>query len=1811
MKNTLSFALSLIGKLCADCGSSIIVLLFFAFIAIPQFSYAQISGTPSVCVGSNRTLTDGMTGPIWSSSNSAIATVGSSSGIVHGATAGTVHIYCTNGTINDTFFFTVNPVPTFYNVSGGGSFCAGGTGLHVGLVGSTSGINYQLYDGTTIVGSSVTGLGLSLDFGLQTDAGIYTVVASNPTTACSDTMTGSATITVNAAALPICGPTAVCTGASFVCCYPAGPGGGTWTSSLPSTATIGSATGIVVGVTTGTTIITYTLPSGCYSTEPVTVSAGPCALPAIAPVCISSPLAISDCIPGGTWTSSNISVAAIGTFTGIVTGVAVGIATITYSLGSGCTVTTTLSVISAPAAIAGPSSTCAGSTITLSDATSSGTWSSSNTAVATVSSSGVVTGASAGVVTISYTIGSCSATKIVTIYAIPATIGGLSSVCMGSTITETDTSTGGSWSVAAVWLATVGSATGIVSGVGAGSTIISYTVGGCSATRTITVNAASPITGFAGMCVGAATTLSDAFSGGTWSSSATGIATVTGSTGVVNGVSAGTSVISYTMPAGCYVTTTVTVSPFPGPVSAPLYLCNGSCITLSAGISGGAWSSSLPSLATVDAGTGLACGLAPGSVTFTYLAGGCSATATLTVNPTPPAISGPTTLCSGSSVTYTDVFSGGTWSSSTSGVATIGTSGVATGISSGTAILSYSFSTGCSAILPVNVYPYSGITGPSSVCIGQTIVLTDAVGGGAWSSGSTGVATINSSGLVSGITAGTATISYNLPGGCVATAVISVNALPLPVTGSHTVCVSSTITLSDATSGGIWSSLNTAVATVFGAGNVAGISAGVDTIQYAYPGGCFTIFAVTVNAIPDTISGPGSDCIGGVITLADPSPFGTWASSAPAIATVGSSSGAFTGLTTGSVTITYGLPTGCHVTKAVTVNPAPLSISGITSLCPGGLSLLADLTPGGTWSSSNTSIATINPSTGVLSGLVPGSSVITYNSGPGCLVTTSVVVNPLPATISGSTLLCQGASVTLTDITPGGSWSSTNPSIVSVTPGGVITGVAAGTANIDYILGSGCMSEIGIVVDPLPATISGIPLVCVGLITSLSDVTPGGTWSSSNTAIAPISISGTVTGIAAGIATITYTATTGCITTVAVGVNPPPTPITGASLICATTSTLYTDDVSGGEWLSSNPGVAAAGSSSGIITGVSTGTAVITYMTGAGCQLTKSITVDPVPLPVSGPGSICTGIPTTMTDATPGGVWASSAPALASVGSLSGTVEGYAGGIVAISYTLGCTITHLITVNVMPSMITGPGYTCTGRTVILTDSITGGTWTSSAPSIAFAGSSTGMVTGISVGSTTIDYTMPGGCFSSTTITITAPPAMFTITGGGNYCADDSGVHIGLTGSETGVNYLLYRGTTPTGTFAGTGSPLDFGWQTVTGSYTVTATNVLSACSTNMTGSVTVNVTPVVVPHVSVTTSQGDTICSGTLDSFTAHPVNGGVSPFYQWQVNGVTTGTGPVYAYLPVNGDVVKVKMASSAVCAVPDTVYKSDTITVNTSANPVVTISASPGDTVCKGTIVSLSESTLFGGTAPTFSWVKNGVLSGSGAIFTFLPTNNDIIYCVVHSNYICRLSDVDTSGLLVLTVDTPATPVVTLFASPASTVSPGDTVTLTATATNGGTSPAWQWYKNGILITGATNSTYVIDSFSTPQTDSFTCHITSSGPCVSSSAQTILVTVTTVGVKQLSLSNISVNVLPNPNKGEFTISGTTGISSGSGNDEYVTISITDMPGQLIYKTDLHTINGILNERLRLEGILAKGTYLLTLKSASGIQVFHLVIGD
>jgi hypothetical protein len=129
-----------------------------------------------------------------------------------------------------------------------------------------------------------------------------------------------------------------------------------------------------------------------------------------------------------------------------------------------------------------------------------------------------------------------------------------------------------------------------------------------------------PITGTTTLCAGSTTNLSDATSGGTWSSTVTTVATVSGS-GLVTGIAGGTSIISYSAGA-CTVTSTVTVNPLPNAgvitgTGADTIICAGKTETLSDAAAGGIWSSSNTLLATVGS-TGIVAGVAAGIDTIAY-----------------------------------------------------------------------------------------------------------------------------------------------------------------------------------------------------------------------------------------------------------------------------------------------------------------------------------------------------------------------------------------------------------------------------------------------------------------------------------------------------------------------------------------------------------------------------------------------------------------------------------------------------------------------------------------------------------------------------------------------------------------------------------------------------------------------------------------------------------------------------------------------------------------------------------------------------------------------------------------------------------------------------------------------------------------------------------------------------------------------------------------------------------------------------------------------------------------------------------------
>ena len=85
--------------------------------------------------------------------------------------------------------------PSIYNVTGGGEFCAGGTGLSIGLSNSEIGVSYQLKRNGNDIGTPINGTGLAIDFGLQTSGGTYTVIGT--LSGQDEAMNGTVTITVS------------------------------------------------------------------------------------------------------------------------------------------------------------------------------------------------------------------------------------------------------------------------------------------------------------------------------------------------------------------------------------------------------------------------------------------------------------------------------------------------------------------------------------------------------------------------------------------------------------------------------------------------------------------------------------------------------------------------------------------------------------------------------------------------------------------------------------------------------------------------------------------------------------------------------------------------------------------------------------------------------------------------------------------------------------------------------------------------------------------------------------------------------------------------------------------------------------------------------------------------------------------------------------------------------------------------------------------------------------------------------------------------------------------------------------------------------------------------------------------------------------------------------------------------------------------------------------------------------------------------------------------------------------------------------
>lgn len=232
-----------------------------------------------------------------------------------------------------------------------------------------------------------------------------------------------------------------------------------------------------------------------------------------------------------------------------------------------------------------------------------------------------------------------------------------------------------------------------------------------------------------------------------------------------------------------------------------------------------------------------------------------------------------------------------------------------------------------------------------------------------------------------------------------------------------------------------------------------------------------------------------------------------------------------------------------------------------------------------------------------------------------------------------------------------------------------------------------------------------------------------------------------------------------------------------------------------------------------------------------------------------------------------------------------------------------------------------------------------------------------------------------------------------------------------------------------------------------------------------------------VPSVSLSPVSA-TICAGSTATFVAKPVNGGTTPVYQWQVNGINLGTNSdtLRTSQLISGDNVKVIMTPTPSSCGSYQPAESNVVplTVNPTVAPSVTIS-STGSNICSGMQTLFTATPVNGGTAPSYQWQVNGINVGTNdqGFSSQSLSNNDQVKVVMVSNASCASPGSVTSNTITMSVNgTAITPSVTISA-PATTICLGANVTFTANPVNGGTTPVYRWQVDGVNV-GTNSNTY-----------------------------------------------------------------------------------------------------------------------------------------
>ncbi len=315
-----------------------------------------------------------------------------------------------------------------------------------------------------------------------------------------------------------------------------------------------------------------------------------------------------------------------------------------------------------------------------------------------------------------------------------------------------------------------------------------------------------------------------------------------------------------------------------------------------------------------------------------------------------------------------------------------------------------------------------------------------------------------------------------------------------------------------------------------------------------------------------------------------------------------------------------------------------------------------------------------------------------------------------------------------------------------------------------------------------------------------------------------------------------------------------------------------------------------------------------------------------------------------------------------------------------------------------------------------------------------------------------------------------------------------------------------------------------------GDYVVSA--ILNGCASKDTASIIVNPLPN-TPSI----TANSPLCIGnniTLGAVSATP---GVS--YSW--------TGPAGFNSTLQNPVINSATAAMAgtyqVQALLNGCASSSASTnVSIVPGPSVNIYPSPNDSICDGATARFVAIPVNAGPTPQFQWLVNGA-AVPGETATVFMTNvlddGDIVSCQLTASAGSACTEPINSISIPMTILPYLAPSVAITASPDTNLWPGLQVTFTATVTNAGTNPKYQWKVNGKDVIGAISNTWGSPSLN--NNDSVTCEVTSTYLCSQPGKATsnVIALKIATSVNKATAEMDGISIYPNPAHDKLFVSG------------------------------------------------------------------------